>query len=93
MMGHEASIGCGSGPRKERETWPPTRHIGHAVLPRWLAMHMTISTHLTLQHSPIFFFPILHTQVFGNMKFDPDTDLNRHNNFQSFFAGLLLLFR
>ncbi|XP_064108487.1 voltage-dependent calcium channel type A subunit alpha-1-like isoform X4 [Macrobrachium nipponense] len=40
-----------------------------------------------------FIFAIIGMQVFGNMKFDPDTDLNRHNNFQSFFAGLLLLFR
>nr|XP_053655343.1 voltage-dependent calcium channel type A subunit alpha-1-like isoform X10 [Cherax quadricarinatus] len=40
-----------------------------------------------------FIYAIIGMQVFGNMKFDPDTDLNRHNNFQSFFAGLLLLFR
>ncbi|XP_050685852.1 voltage-dependent calcium channel type A subunit alpha-1-like isoform X27 [Eriocheir sinensis] len=40
-----------------------------------------------------FIYAIIGMQVFGNMKFDPDTDLNRHNNFQSFFASLLLLFR
>ncbi|XP_042869765.1 voltage-dependent calcium channel type A subunit alpha-1-like isoform X9 [Penaeus japonicus] len=40
-----------------------------------------------------FIYAIIGMQVFGNMKFDPDTDLNRHNNFQSFFAALLLLFR
>ncbi|XP_047738439.1 voltage-dependent calcium channel type A subunit alpha-1 [Hyalella azteca] len=40
-----------------------------------------------------FIYAIIGMQVFGNMKFDPDTDFNRHNNFQSFFAALLLLFR
>ncbi|XP_076066879.1 calcium voltage-gated channel subunit cacophony isoform X6 [Oratosquilla oratoria] len=40
-----------------------------------------------------FIYAIIGMQVFGNMKFDPDTDLNRHNNFRSFFAALLLLFR
>ncbi|KAK3884837.1 hypothetical protein Pcinc_010911 [Petrolisthes cinctipes] len=40
-----------------------------------------------------FIYAIIGMQVFGNMKFDPDTDLNRHNNFQSFFESLLLLFR
>ncbi|KAK2721459.1 hypothetical protein QYM36_003671 [Artemia franciscana] len=40
-----------------------------------------------------FIYAIIGMQVFGNMKFDPDSALNRHNNFQSFFAGLLLLFR
>jgi len=32
-------------------------------------------------------------KVFGNMKADPYSALNRHNNFQSFFGALLLLFR
>ncbi|KAF0292815.1 Voltage-dependent calcium channel type A subunit alpha-1 [Amphibalanus amphitrite] len=32
-------------------------------------------------------------KVFGNMGFDPDSDMNRHNNFQSFFSSVLLLFR
>lgn len=32
-------------------------------------------------------------KVFGNMKFDPYSALNRHNNFQTFFGALLLLFR
>jgi hypothetical protein len=32
-------------------------------------------------------------KVFGNINFDPDTAFNRHNNFQSFFGSLMLLFR
>jgi len=32
-------------------------------------------------------------KVFGNIKYDPDTQLNRHNNFQSFSGGIMLLFR
>ncbi|XP_063695784.1 voltage-dependent calcium channel type A subunit alpha-1 isoform X3 [Culicoides brevitarsis] len=40
-----------------------------------------------------FIYAIIGMQVFGNMKLDPDSSLNRHNNFQTFFGGLLLLFR
>ena len=32
-------------------------------------------------------------KVFGNMKFEPDTEYNRHNNFQTFVTGLSVLFR
>ena len=32
-------------------------------------------------------------QVFGNIALDEDSQINRYNNFQSFFASLLLLFR
>ena len=32
-------------------------------------------------------------QVFGNISNDPGTAIDDHNNFQSFFAGLMLLFR
>lgn len=32
-------------------------------------------------------------KVFGNMVYNPDTDYNRHNHFQTFLAGLLVLFR
>lgn len=33
------------------------------------------------------------SQVFGNIRFNPDTEINRHNNFQSFIQSLMLLFR
>ena len=36
---------------------------------------------------------ILKMQVFGNMAFEPDSEYNRHNHFQTFQAGLLVLFR
>lgn len=36
---------------------------------------------------------IVSQKVFGNMNNDPDTALNRHNNFQTFSDALLLLFR
>ena len=32
-------------------------------------------------------------QVFGNIAFDPDTEVNRHNNFRTFTDSLILLFR
>ena len=32
-------------------------------------------------------------KVFGNMAFEPDSHYNRHNHFQTFMAGLLVLFR
>uniref|UniRef100_W8AJD7 Voltage-dependent calcium channel type A subunit alpha-1 n=1 Tax=Ceratitis capitata TaxID=7213 RepID=W8AJD7_CERCA len=40
-----------------------------------------------------FIYAIIGMQVFGNIKYDPDTQLNRHNNFQSFSGGIMLLFR
>lgn len=33
------------------------------------------------------------TKVFGNINFDPDTEVNRHNNFRTFVESLILLFR
>lgn len=32
-------------------------------------------------------------QVFGNLALSPEKAINRHNNFQSFIQGLMLLFR
>ncbi|KAL3094183.1 hypothetical protein niasHT_028272 [Heterodera trifolii] len=32
-------------------------------------------------------------QVFGNIQLDPTSEINRHNNFQSFFNAIILLFR
>ncbi|UYV82158.1 cac, partial [Cordylochernes scorpioides] len=32
-------------------------------------------------------------QVFGNIETNPSTAITRHNNFQTFFQGLMLLFR
>lgn len=32
-------------------------------------------------------------QVFGNIKLDDESHINRHNNFRSFFGSLMLLFR
>ncbi|XP_022652390.1 voltage-dependent calcium channel type A subunit alpha-1-like isoform X3 [Varroa destructor] len=40
-----------------------------------------------------FIYAIIGMQVFGNVKFDPDNEINRHNNFQNFFQALILLFR
>lgn len=33
------------------------------------------------------------SQVFGNIQLHPDTEINRHNNFQTFVQSLILLFR
>ncbi|GIY07693.1 voltage-dependent calcium channel type A subunit alpha-1 [Caerostris extrusa] len=33
------------------------------------------------------------SQVFGNIHLHPDTEINRHNNFQTFVQSLILLFR
>ncbi|KAI8429618.1 hypothetical protein MSG28_000214 [Choristoneura fumiferana] len=40
-----------------------------------------------------FIYAIIGMQVFGNMQYDPDSAINRHNNFRSFVGALLLLFR
>lgn len=32
-------------------------------------------------------------QFFGNIKQDNDEEINRHNNFETFLGGLMLLFR
>ncbi|XP_070176328.1 voltage-dependent calcium channel type A subunit alpha-1-like [Littorina saxatilis] len=40
-----------------------------------------------------FIYAIIGMQVFGNIRLDSKTEINRHNNFRSFFEALLLLFR
>ncbi|GFO19989.1 voltage-dependent l-type calcium channel subunit alpha-1c, partial [Plakobranchus ocellatus] len=40
-----------------------------------------------------FIFAIIGMQVFGSIKLDSKTSINRHNNFRSFFQALILLFR
>uniref|UniRef100_A0A183CB81 Voltage-dependent calcium channel type A subunit alpha-1 n=1 Tax=Globodera pallida TaxID=36090 RepID=A0A183CB81_GLOPA len=39
-----------------------------------------------------FIYAIVGMQVFGNIQLDPTTEINRHNNFQSFFNAMLNLF-
>ncbi|XP_011688054.1 PREDICTED: voltage-dependent calcium channel type A subunit alpha-1-like isoform X2 [Wasmannia auropunctata] len=40
-----------------------------------------------------FIYAIIGMQVFGNIVLDADTSITKHNNFQSFIQGLMLLFR
>ncbi|XP_030879408.1 voltage-dependent R-type calcium channel subunit alpha-1E [Leptonychotes weddellii] len=40
-----------------------------------------------------FIYAIIGMQVFGNIKLDEESHINRHNNFRSFFGSLMLLFR
>ncbi|KHJ46318.1 transporter, cation channel family protein [Trichuris suis] len=40
-----------------------------------------------------FIYAIVGMQVFGNIELNGDTEINRHNNFQTFFNSLILLFR
>ena len=40
-----------------------------------------------------FIYAIIGMQVFGNIVLNPDTDYNRHVNFQSFVSAILVLFR
>ncbi|XP_032666769.1 voltage-dependent calcium channel type A subunit alpha-1 isoform X2 [Odontomachus brunneus] len=40
-----------------------------------------------------FIYAIIGMQVFGNITLDPETSITKHNNFQSFIQGLMLLFR
>ncbi|XP_037548002.1 probable voltage-dependent N-type calcium channel subunit alpha-1B [Nematolebias whitei] len=40
-----------------------------------------------------FIYAIIGMQVFGNIKLSDDTAINHHNNFQTFFHALTLLFR
>ena len=38
-------------------------------------------------------FSIVSSQVFGNIELNEDTAIDHHNNFQTFFQALTLLFR
>ncbi|XP_025989217.2 voltage-dependent calcium channel type A subunit alpha-1 isoform X2 [Solenopsis invicta] len=40
-----------------------------------------------------FIYAIIGMQVFGNIKNDPETSIDEHNNFQTFINSLMLLFR
>ncbi|VVC29317.1 Voltage-dependent calcium channel, alpha-1 subunit,Voltage-dependent L-type calcium channel, IQ- [Cinara cedri] len=40
-----------------------------------------------------FIYAIIGMQIFGNILLNPVTDINRHNNFQTFVQSLMLLFR
>uniref|UniRef100_A0A9J7YVD8 Calcium channel, voltage-dependent, R type, alpha 1E subunit a n=1 Tax=Cyprinus carpio carpio TaxID=630221 RepID=A0A9J7YVD8_CYPCA len=40
-----------------------------------------------------FIYAIIGMQVFGNIKLNPKTQINEHNNFKTFFGALMLLFR
>ncbi|KAG8192014.1 hypothetical protein JTE90_001744 [Oedothorax gibbosus] len=40
-----------------------------------------------------FIYAIIGMQVFGNIQLNPDKEINRHNNFQTFVQSLILLFR
>ncbi|XP_043500319.1 voltage-dependent calcium channel type A subunit alpha-1 isoform X26 [Polistes fuscatus] len=40
-----------------------------------------------------FIYAIIGMQVFGNIELGADSSINKHNNFQSFIQGLMLLFR
>ncbi|TMS08105.1 Voltage-dependent N-type calcium channel subunit alpha-1B [Larimichthys crocea] len=40
-----------------------------------------------------FIYAIIGMQVFGNIELNEDTEINHHNNFQTFFQALTLLFR
>ncbi len=40
-----------------------------------------------------FIYSIIGMQIFGNLKFIPGTEYNRHVNFQTFGAGIMVLFR
>lgn len=39
------------------------------------------------------FLVLFYKKVFGQIKLDSETEINRNNNFRTFFAGLMLLFR
>ncbi|XP_076161115.1 voltage-dependent calcium channel type A subunit alpha-1 isoform X13 [Ptiloglossa arizonensis] len=40
-----------------------------------------------------FIYAIIGMQIFGNIALDPESSITKHNNFQSFIQGLMLLFR
>ncbi|XP_030062440.1 voltage-dependent R-type calcium channel subunit alpha-1E [Microcaecilia unicolor] len=40
-----------------------------------------------------FIYAIIGMQVFGNIRLDENSHINRHNNFRSFWSSLMLLFR
>lgn len=45
----------------------------------------------TAQYSSL--ISVISPKVFGNIKLDEESHINRHNNFRSFFGSLMLLFR
>ena len=48
-----------------------------------------LATTISVQHQPF----LSSLKVFGSQAFEPDSEYNRHNHFQTFMAGLLVLFR
>ena len=40
-----------------------------------------------------FIYAIVGMQLFGSLKMDPTTSIERHNNFRHIFQSLMLLFR
>ena len=40
-----------------------------------------------------FIYAIVGMQLFGSLKMDPSTAIERHNNFRHIFQSLMLLFR
>ena len=40
-----------------------------------------------------FIYAIIGMQLFGNIAYDPNTAIDRHNNFRNIFQGFLMLFR
>ena len=40
-----------------------------------------------------FIYAIIGMQMFGNIAFDPETEIDRHNNFRNIFQAKIMLFR
>lgn len=55
-------------------------------------IHVQDKTHHTASNA-LWFLLFFLFKVFGNIKLDEESHINRHNNFRSFFGSLMLLFR
>ena len=40
-----------------------------------------------------FIYAIIGMQMFGNIAYDPETEIDRHNNFRNIFQAKIMLFR
>ena len=68
-----------------------TKHYHIIIL--YLIMFQALPYVILLIWMLFFIYAIIGMQVFGNIVQNPDTDYNRHVNFQSFISAILVLFR
>ena len=69
------------------------RRIKLVTLPAFIQSFKALPYVILLIAMLFFIYAIIGMQIFGNINFNPDTEYNRHVNFQTFGAGIMVLFR